>query len=218
MTLEEVVYNIQSIAEIKGEVKDLSLNQFNYYLKNASLELWRKKFGYVKDEEGFETKRQISDVMKRYVSDPTSIALATGVGTLPAEYVHCVAIYYISGSDKINIDLVTGETFYQRVDNGVTLPTTTYPVAYVRNNTKIYVEPTSITPIYMVYVSRPTTPALAMKKENGVMVYDSANSDELDWDEEYHWDIIKIMLGYIGISVNDQFLTSYIEGKLEQQN
>jgi hypothetical protein len=217
-SLEEVLYAIQSFLSGKNLMKEMNLEQFNYYLSMANDELYRQKIGYPDEIKGFETKNQISEVMERYIYPDTSISLTTGTGSCPAGYNRKISLYYIdASSDKIPIEFVTNEEFDERKNHPNKQPTTTNPIAIIRGTTpSIYVLPSSISTVYLTYIKKPTTPILGLKLENGIMVYNSISSTELDWDTEYYNDIIRIILKYIGIPENE--LSNLVSYSMSEQN
>lgn len=198
MDLGEFLYDIQSFLNGRKITKKAGLEEINYWLKLANHELYRIKVGFG-DEGGFETNNQISDAIEDFITEPTSITLTTGIGNLPADYNRRVSLYYISGSDKIPIDIVSSEEFINRQNNANRQPTTTHPIARIRNS-KIEVNPTSITPVYLTYIALPTTPVLGMTVTDGVLIYSAGDSTEFAWKEEYHLDLLRLVLKYIGIS------------------
>jgi len=212
MTGGEILYTIQSFFSGKDLKKSLTLDQFNYYYKMASNEFFRIKYKL------YQETKENSDAMRIHISAPTSISLTTGTGALPSTYKHCDSIYYLSGTTKVPIQLVTNEEFNNRAGNSITQGTVDYPIATIYGSS-ITVSPSSISTIYMTFISYPTDPALALKLENGIMVYDSTTSVELDWDEQYHLDIVRLMLKYLGVSEPElaQFV-SYSKVETAEQN
>jgi hypothetical protein len=219
-SLEEILYSIQSFFSGKDIDKEMNLEQFNYYLSMAIDEWYRDKIGVPDDTHGFENKNQISEAMERYIYPDTSIALTDGTASCPAGYNRKISLYYISGSDKIPIEFVTNEEFDERKNNPNKQPTTTNPIARIRGtNPNIDVAPTSISTVYLTYIKRPATPVFDLKLENGIMVYDSTGSTELDIDGEYYIDIIRIILKYLGVPENElSNLVAYSQVEQAQKN
>lgn len=215
MNIGEITYAIQSFFMGRNTNRELSLDQLKSYYQLASEELFRHKFGTGKKIGGFEQFRENADAMKRYVSDYVTIALTSGIGTLNANQRHFADIY-VNDSGAVPIDVVTNAEFRERSKNPVTLPTTTYPIATVYNDTTIEVLPSSITSIKIKYVQLPTTPVLTLKLENGIMVYDSGNSTDFDWETEYEIDLIRIVLKYLGVPETD--LVSFSLTEQERTN
>jgi hypothetical protein len=59
-------------------------------------------------------------------------------------------------------------------------------------------------------------PIYAIKQENGIDVYDSANSIQLEWPEQYHNDIVRMLVGYLAPASKDMNLSNFIETKKVQ--
>ena len=220
-SLEDILYSIQSFFSGKNIDKEMNLEQFNYYLSMASDEFYREKIGYPNETKGFETKNQISEVMERYIYPDISIVLTGGTASCPVGYNRKVSLYYKDDlSNKIPIEFVTNEEFDERKNHPNKQPTTTNPIARIRGTSpNIDVLPISITPVYMTYIKRPATPVLGLKLENGIMVYDSTSSTQLDLDYEYYIDIIRIILKYLGVPESElSNLVAYSQVEQSQKN
>ena len=216
MTLIEILYSVQSFFMERGITRELSLNQFNLYLKMANDELYRTKVGFLKESEGAETREQISDALRKFTWKTGQIGpIGNDYITIPDNYRHRISAYTMSEGDTYSLDIVTAEEFIERCSNPITKPTNDHPIgmiseAIVEGDYYMTISPAGLT-IYLIYIRAPNDPVLALKLENGIMVYDSDNSTELEWDSEYHIDIIRLILKYLGVPETDLVTFSKIE-------
>jgi len=211
MNLNNLRYIFQNLAELYGYNKPLTIDNFNNYLWMADHELEKQVYGKLNSEEGYETKKQISDALLPFKAT-TNIVLVTGVGNLPSDYFHVDNVY---AATNVPAEVVTNKEFIDRIDNAITAPDTSNPICTLYSTT-ISVNPTSFTPVTFRYFKKSinaTKPELVLKTENGVEVYDSANSEALLWGTEFYIDIIRIMLGFLAIAVSNQNILSYVEQK-----
>ena len=205
---------IASIIEQRKIQKTLSLEQFNSYLKLANDDYLKRKYGFPKDQDGAETKQQITDSLLPF-KETATIALVSGTGTLPADYRHLLTAN-VNGA-VTPLDIVTELEFNERVNNAITEPTTSYPILVLRDG-EVEVRPTSIASIDVVYIKEPTIPVLALTTTNGVQVNDAGSTVELEWGVEHHVDIMRGILEYIGVSIGAQDIVGYTETKEVQEN
>jgi len=218
MTVEEILYSVQSFFMERGITRELSLNQFNLYLKMANDELYRTKIGFLKESEGVETREQISDALRKFIWTTDQLhAMGTDpvYVEIPTNYRHRISAYTMSEGNVIDIDIVTAEEFTERQANPITKPTTEHYIGMISEAVEEENYYMSITPhvtfIYLIYIRAINDPVLALKLENGIMVYDDENSTELEWDSEYHIDIIRLILKYLGVPETDLVAFSKVE-------
>jgi len=64
-----------------------------------------------------------------------------------------------------------------------------------------------------MYYKTPDTPVYAQTITNGIPVYNSGGSTELELDEEYHIDVIRKLLEYMNIPMTNEQILNYLQQK-----
>ena len=212
MTVQEIYYLFQFIAEKSGYMKDVTIDQFNLLLKNANTELENQVYGYEQSPKGYETSQKRTDSL-RHLKTSSTISLTSGVGNIPDDYFHISYILY----GDIAVNVVTDYEYAEMKDNAILEPSVYYPIAVI-GDTTFTVYPTSISSVTFAYLKHETTPVLAFKSENGIYAYDSSTSVQLQWPEEDQIEIVRIMLTYLGISIGRNDIVQYMEQKQNMEN
>lgn len=210
MNVDKILYTIQGITANFGKNVNWTVEQVNYYFSLANVDLFNYFYGNLYDKEGAETQQLSQDALKPFKTSG-DVSLTAGVGSLPADYVHAISpACHTSDSTIYRVDIVTDKEWVARQSNSVTAPSTTYPIARIYGSS-VAVKPTTISTLTLHYYKRPTEPVYAATLSNGVMTYASGSSTQFDWDELFHPRLIKIILGYIGITVPESFIVDYVE-------
>lgn len=217
MTLDEIVRIFAFIGKQAAKITEIDIKQVNSLLKIVDYDLIAELWGPPDQPSGFETQWQLSDYLRPFKSDPTSVSLSSGIGSLPADYLHWITAYHVSGSDTIQIKLETSQESVMRRDNAILTPTTKRPMAEIYA-TQVRVWPTTLTSISLVYLKHPTPAVYAVKTENGVQVYDSTSSTQPQWGAEKHIDIIRIMLKYLGLELGNAQIVAYMDQEKAKEN
>ena len=111
----------------------------------------------------------------------------------------------------VPVEEVTDTELPDRLGNAITTPTKVYPIICFYDE-KINIFPNTITAgVDLLYVKKPSTPVYAEKVDNGINVYDSDNSDQLDFDSVYHLQIIRLIIGYVGVDIKDSVIIQAME-------
>jgi len=204
MTVDEIKRTVVSIISAEKTGYTLSPEQYNLYLQKANFELFNQSL------KNWENKQVITDILYPF-KVKTDLTFAAGVATRPADYARHSAAWYDDGATIVPVEVVTDAELPDRIDNAITAPTVVYPIIYFLNE-KINILPVSITTgVDLLYIKKPTVPVYAEKVDNGINVYDSDGSTGLDFDEIYHPDVVRIIIGYTGIDVKDSLIIQAIE-------
>ena len=107
-----------------------------------------------------------------------------------------------------------------RLSSYIKAPSERYPVYTIRANGLHIYPDTIMNDFEVVYIRYPKTPEFVYSLHAGYIteVETTTTSEpgvitEFEWPVEYHNDLVRIILGYIGINIRDTMLTGYIEQK-----
>lgn len=210
MTVSEIKNVVTSIVSAEKTGYMLLSERYNLYLQNANIGLFNQAL------KEWEAKQVITDILYPF-KVKTDLTFAAGVADRPANYARFSAAYYDDGATVVPVEELTDAELPDRINNPITAPTAAYPVICFYNE-KINILPVSITTgVDLLYVKKPIDPVYAEKVDNGINVYDSLNSTQLSFDEIYHPDIIRIIVGYLGVKVRDATILQAIN-KEKQEN
>lgn len=213
MTLKDILYTVQYFYDKKTN-KTLSVEQFNRLLQFANDELKKVVYGRIGEKDGYETEQQISDALNPFKATATIIINSSGIGNLPSDYWHKIRFYGLSGYGG-RIEVVDSNELERRLGCSIDAPTAITPILEVNSSTVKYYPATSTT-IGIVYLKR-DTPQAVFTYSLGYPEY-SATSTELLWGEDKYIDIIRIMLGYLNIPIDNSQVLSYMETKTDKEN
>jgi len=209
MTVNEIKNIVTSVVSSERTGYTLKPEDFNLYLQKANFELFNQSL------KNWENKQVITDILYPF-KVKADLTFAAGVATRPADYARHSAAWYDDGATIVPVEVVTDAELPDRINNAITAPTVAYPIIYFLNE-KINILPVSITTgVDLLYVKKPTTPVYAEKVENEINVYDSASSTQLDFDEIYHPDVIRTIIGFTGIDVKDSLIIQAIEREKQE--
>jgi len=204
MTVNEIKNIVTSIVSSERTGYTLSPEDFNLYLQKANFELFNQSL------KNWESKQVITDILYPF-KVKADLTFTAGVATRPVDYARHSAAWYDDGATIVPVEVVTDAELPDRINNAITAPTAAYPIIYFLNE-KINILPISITTgVDLLYIKKPTVPVYAEKVENEINVYDSASSTQLDFDEIYHPDVVRIIIGFTGIDVKDSIVIQAIE-------
>lgn len=223
-----ILYTIQHFSQLFGKPSEMPLEQFNNLLGLAQDELFNEfAFGY--------TSGNGSDVDDRVVaalapfrnvhtySGTSSSTLGvtsrlfqfdTGVVSIDQIWAYNNSLAYPAKLTKI--DKITHQELTERLSNSITYPSATYPVAVVDKASgamqyQCYIVPDTITSIKAATLDRPTAPQLVLQVTNGVPVINSSTTAPIQFAPQFHIDIVRIMLKFIGIIVGNPQIQQYVE-------
>ena len=209
MTVNQIKNIVTSDLSAERTGYTLRAEQYNDYLEKANYDLFNQVI------KNWEEGQAITDTLYPF-KVKTDLTFAAGVADRPANYARFSAAYYDDGATVVPVEELTDAELPDRINNAITAPTAAYPVICFYNE-KINILPVSITTgVDLIYVQKPTTPVYAEKVENAINVYDSASSTQLDFDELYHPDVVRLIVGYTGIDVKDNLIIQAIDREKEE--
>lgn len=193
--------------------------QFDLLLKQCSLDKFRKEIGPIEHYQGaqpsqksmLEVDQMVTERLRRFKVDSTPLTFTAGLASLPGDYYYPTAL----AVSNRPVDVMTDAQWFYRISSTLKAPTVYHPVVRFLAST-IQIHPTTVGSVDWTYLKLPTTPAFALMDANGIKVYDSGNSTELDWDELSKMDIISMILKQIGMAITPQQVAQY--QTLREQN
>lgn len=207
-TLKDVLYTIQDLYQNKTN-RRLNSEQFNRYLQLANNEEKRIVYGKVGEQQGYETEQQIIDSLHQFLKTAT-ITLASGVGTLPTDYWHKSGMTLATG---VKVDFVSHQEAERRNNCSIDFPSLVYPIVEL-NATTFKVYPAEVSSVIFTYLKY-DYPEIAylITGENDIPDYVSEYSTELLWGDDHIINIIRIILGYLSIPMDNTQVLQYLEAK-----
>jgi len=211
MTNQDILDLIVYISRVNDKQIVLPDYQFDLLLKRHSLQKFKKELGLKDDffrgqpttRSAYEVSQRVTDTLRRFKVSAT-LSISGTLATIPADY------FYVTGINYGNkpVDILTDNQWGPRTNNSITAPDADFPICRFFSS-EIQFLPASVTSVSWTYLSEPTTPVYATKLENGIKVYDSASSTELDWDETEKQDILSMILLELGIVSDPASVAQY---------
>ena len=219
MNLEDIKNTVFLLGMRYSNIR-ISPEQFNHYLKQANIELFKQLYGFVKEQSGWEVSNQVKDSLRHFKTADTSLSLdANGRASYPADYFHQDDLKSVVGSNVYKVTVVSSNKSSEIRADSIYFPTSTYPICEL-NDTYIQFYPVDLTGVYMTYLRYPTEPEYVTEYDTnkGINVYDSNNSTELEWGDEHYIDIIRIILGYMDIAVGTGEIAQLMDIKQDKES
>jgi hypothetical protein len=224
--------------------KDFSGNivtpdQFNMLIKVVNIDLFRRKYGL---PEGYQPGRPIPneyaeitqknlDDMKAFKVFLKNVPVTNGTVPYPTDYCHKMELtnnftIKINKVDTIlpkGLEVLNESQLSSRLGNYTKRPVSRMPICTFRSDA-IYVwpfeisdiVPDPITQIDMAYYRYPRTPEFVYSVTDGGLVYDAVNSTEVEWPQDEHLVLVRMLLNYIGINLREGDIVNYSEQKLKE--
>jgi hypothetical protein len=201
----------------------MGLDRFNAYLDLVNLDMFKLWAGLPEDwkpgqpvtRRGWQISEQNTAALSKFLVTTPETVDSNGQIAYPSNFVHLTRIGYVSNSSRNrSVEILTDEELDDRLGDYVTKPSDEYPVVCYRN-TFLQFYP-NIQNVEISYLRLPVKPVYASTITNGINVYDSTNSVELEWPLHLHNDILRMILGYIAIAAKDGGVSQYTETKKQQ--
>lgn len=195
-----------NMATKKGLCPYYSPDQLEDEVHAESMNLWKK---YIDD---FEKTQKMSVYMDPFRLKEV-VAISSGSGTLVTAKGQYRISVFVTGTD-IKIDMVNIDKWADRINNSVVGPDATYPVGRI-DNAAIYIRPTSVTSVDVHFLKTPKKPVYAFTPSDDDYVYNDGSSEDFEWPEILHDEIMNRVLANLGIAQREGELIQY--SNLEQQ-
>jgi hypothetical protein len=226
MNLKEILHSVTTIVNQENPSIKLGIDRFNLLLKLVNYDyfkLWcgppeQWQPGQPITARGWQVAEQNTEALKTFLVPFQNYTVdSNGQLAYPTGFVHLSRIgYYNSITTRQRpVEILTHQEADDKIGNYITAPELEYPIV-IYENTYFQFYPIDLLNISMSYLRLPVIPIYAIKQENGIDVYDSANSIQLEWPEQYHNDIVRMLVGYLAPASKDMNLSNFIETKKVQ--
>jgi len=203
VTLDDILHMMNILAPTKGKEFKLSIEAYNVLLEQANYDYLN--YRYFK----WEKSRDESDDLKFLKDVNESETITAGLWSLPYDFYRLSSVLVDTTGTPTYCDVITDMELAERLIDSLTAPSATYPVCTVDNeNIRFY--PSTITSADITYLRYPDTPVYAQKLSNGIYVYDTSNCVEFEWPDNCAADIIRLMLGYLGIVIDKEIIAEQV--------
>lgn len=189
--------------------------QFNLVLPLVNIEKFKQLYGLPEEyQKGatyarveWEASRKISDDLRPFLvsmdgkNTPKLTVNTLGIATLPSDYQHASSLsfdYIVNNESKRKpITILKNAEFDYREGSALVAPTKKRPVCTFKGN-EIHFLPKDIRRVKFDYLRLPATPYYATTEDPDTeeLVYDHANSVQLEWSETVQADIIAMLVKY----------------------
>jgi len=205
MHIGDITKTVATIAESYGKFILWNVDQLNHVYKLVNYDVLKLLIRKA------EIDKIVSASLLPFQSDPVTINLTSGTGTLPSDFYQKAKVT----ANGRSVDILTQMEDEERETSPVRMASTRYPTAIIYDG-QIRVKPTTIANISMVYWKRPTDPVYAVTETNGILAY-SPSSVQFDYNEENYSDIIRFTLEYMGIVVKNEEIIPFVQSKKIEQ-
>lgn len=170
----------------------LSPEEFSWALDNGQSICWNHYMG--QRQKGNE----LSLIALKPFSRSTTVTTdANGLALSPTNYAETQAIYIGSKSIK---QIVHNELEYA-------LSSVIYPIAenqrFIEGQNGVTIYPKQSQDVEWHYIARPTTPVFGYTTTANRVVYDPLTSVQLEFDNQYWYEVLLLSLPYIGVNLSN---------------
>ena len=219
MLLLEVNYIVQHIAQIFGKPLSMTLEQFNSLCKTAQDDLFKEFADGYSIGNGAYVDSRVSAALNPFKNttaivqfSSTTVHGVTGsTAILNPDIYKLLSVFGYKtpntfNSGAVTIDIIDDHELSYRISNVITEPSFDYPVCIVDiNNSTIpyfHIIPSGMSGVEISWLKKPTAPELKETLVGGVRTT-GTGTVELQFSSIYHTDIVRKILGYLGVSVGN---------------
>lgn len=215
MTLDEIRQNVNF--RLNKDYSGLSFTpeQFNTVLPLVSIEKFKQLYGLPEEYQkgqtfariAWEVSRKVSDDLRKFIvsldgKKKSQLKIDKfGIATLPSDYEHVSSIGfdYVVGGENFRkvITILKNNEFDARAESTISIPSKKRPVCTFVGN-EVHFLPRDLGMVKFDYLRLPLKPFYATTEDpvTEVLVYDPANSVELEWPETVQTDIVAMLIKY----------------------
>lgn len=226
MNNNDILRLVRYISGERAPGKALSQEMFSLLLDGAQTKHFKRKIGLPEAyQPGAPYPPQVYDITQKITEDlrrfkvsmgdeEAPLMVVNGRAELPANYYYCSSLLFKHIRNYTiryrNVEVVNDQQWNERVSSSIITNPLKYPIVNFQSG-YLRVYPSQIQYLDFVYLRMPLSPVVKFKTENGVSVYDTERSVELEWDDINKIDILHIMLGDMGIQMSKPEVLQYSE-------
>jgi len=234
MTNNNIYKYLTGILRKSRKGNALDPDTFTEYLQQANLEFFNKEWNKYLDSQ--RLVESFKPLLTRGLVYSTG-----GFASLPSDFYHLISGSMVYNSKEV--DFITPQEYGSRLYDELTQPTSDYPIAYFRDNSNIFfggIATDPVNPISFLYIKTPDDPYFdyyidansevqyltegqsAYTLQTDEVYRDGTTSGavtsiskELDWTDSDKIKVANIILGYLGVQLEDQ--ASYQHSNVQEQ-
>lgn len=208
--IEQIFDIIGIIARDKGI--NVTVEELNILANKANIDLYRNLFGFLKTGKKEEISKDVTHALAIFKT-AADLQFIGGVAQLPEDYYTYARFEYLyQGRYNRVIDFVTSKEAEESLASFIVNPTELFPKVEIIGN-ELYIYPQTITNVKLIYYRYPRAVRYVERIENDINIYDDINSIDYEYPEIYMIDILRLILSYLGLQINDAGLIQYMESK-----
>lgn len=212
--IEKIFDIIGIISRDKGV--NVTVEELNILANKANIDLYRNLFGFLKTGKKEEISKDITHALARFKT-AVDLEFVGGVAQLPDDYYTYARFEYLyRGQYHRVIDFVTSKEAEESFASFIVNPTELFPKIEIIGN-QLFIYPSIINNVKLVYYRYPREVRYIERIENEINVFDDINSVDYEYPEIYMIDLLRLILSYLGLQINDAGLIQYMESKKQTE-
>jgi hypothetical protein len=223
MNLKEILHSATMTLNQDHPGLTLGIDRFNLALKLVNYDFFKQwsglpeqwRPGQAVSIRGWEVAELNKEALKPFLVPTQNYTVdSNGQWAFPSNFVALSDIGYFNSitSRWRPVEIISHEEKYDRLGNPITAPELEYPVTIYENN-YLQFYPIALLNVNIAYLRLPVTPVYTVTQSNGIDVYDPINSVQLEWGEQFHNDIVRMIIGYLAPASKDANMTQFNEQK-----
>lgn len=213
-------------AEIDSVLDRAQMATFNKYHANPRVFSMPGK----KDNMGYGDSLRMDDALAPFKRTYTFTTgdTASGIITLPSNYMHMIAIRTTQFNNTLNrnvssaVEVLNEEELIERLESQVLPVSLDEPICILQaptsagNPRRVQLFPEQPQSGVVYYFKRPAVPVFAYTQVGRVITYDPIASVQLEWNEADINNIIVEALSYYGLNLQSTEIIQFAENKIAQ--
>ena len=219
--IQEIVSLLSGFVNQDNPTLDLRQERLSQYFDMANKDYFKMWCGLPEQWQpgspvstrGWQVAEQNTEALKKFITPLTNYTVDNnGQLVYPSGFVHLSDIGYYNSDLGVFVEVepIMHSQLFERLKNVITPPSLEFPVC-VYYNTYLQFYPVGLQNISLSYLRLPVTPVYVTTEQNGVNVFDAVYSVDFEWADQYMPDILRLILGYMGISTKDGNVLNYAE-------
>lgn len=236
--------NIKQIHDIilfyitKAQQGMITHAEIDAVLDRAQLSVWNKYHANPKiftipgrkDNMGYGDSLRMDDALTPFKKTYTFTTgdTASGIITLPSDYMHMIAIQTTQFNNTLNrnvysaVEVLNEEELIERLESQVLPVSLDEPICILQapssagNPRRVQLFPEQPQSGKVYYFKRPAVPVFGFTQSGRTITYDPLTSTQLEWNEADINNIIVEALSYYGLNLQSTEIIQFAENKIAQ--